>query len=97
MLRTKRKQFEYPEGVIEGYASAAMLASNFEIVFAVGNRWSSDKLARDVLAALCIEGLNPAAKPGLKVLSYPAIRCLDLLYGNAPKGLRDSGRPLPAI
>ena len=84
------KQFDNPVGTIEDYASWSMLASNFENIFAVGSRWSSDSLARDVLAALCIEGLNPGAKPNLKVLNHPAVRCLALVHGDAVKNCRVS-------
>ena len=46
------------------------------------------QLDRDVLAALCLEGLAPSAIPKLKALTHPAIRCLALLKGDAAKRSR---------
>ena len=76
------------DALIATYARASILASNFEYVFAVGKLWSGPHLDRDVLAALCLEGLAPAAKPELKALTHPAIRCLALLKGGATKRSR---------
>ena len=70
------------------YAKASILASNFDNVFEVSKRFSGDKLDREVLAALCLEGLAPAAKPELKALTHPTIRCLALLKGRATRRSR---------
>ena len=74
--------------LIATYAQASILVSNFDNVFAAGKLWSGPHLDRDVLAALCLEGLAPAAKPELKALTHPAIRCLALLKGGATKRSR---------
>ena len=76
------------DALIATYARASILASNFDNVFAAGKLWSGPHLDRDVLAALCLEGLAPAAKPELKALTHPAIRCLALLKGGATKRSR---------
>ena len=82
------KQRSDTDALISSYAQASMLASNFDNVFAAGKRFSGPQLDRDVLAALCLEGLAPAAKPELKALTHPAIRCLGLLKGSATKRSR---------
>ena len=74
-------QFDDPISLIEGYARESILASNFDNVLSAGSRWSSDSLAREVLAALCLEGINPATRPELQSLTHPAIRCLSLVLG----------------
>ena len=71
-----------PDALIASYAKASVLASNFDNVFAAGERWSRHDLDRDVLAALCLEGLAPAAKPELKALTHPAVRCFETLKGD---------------
>ena len=43
--------------LIATYAQASILVSNFDNVFAAGKLWSGPHLDRDVLAALCLEGL----------------------------------------
>ena len=70
------------------YARESILVSNFENVFAVGRMWSGPRLDREVLAALCLEGLAPAAIPELKALTHPAIRCLAFLKAGAAKRSR---------
>ena len=76
------------DALMSTYARASLLASNYGNVFAVGKRYTCSELDRDVLAALCLEGLAPAAKPELKTLTHPAIRCLALLKGGATKRSR---------
>ena len=76
------------DALIATYARASILVSNFDNVFAVGRMWSGPQLDRDVLAALCLEGLAPSAKPQLKALTHPAIRCLALLKCDAAKRSR---------
>ena len=82
------KQYTNTYSLIASYAQASLLAGKFDNVFEVGTRWSGPQLDRDVLAALCFEGLTPAAKPDLKALTHPALRCLALLKGCAPKRSR---------
>ena len=79
------RQYDNPVGLIEEYARESILASNFDNVFYMGIRWSSDALDREVLAALCLEGLNPAMKPKLKALTHPAVRSFTLAKGGAAK------------
>ena len=82
------KRSRHADMLIAHYAHASILTSNFDHVFAVGAQWSCYQLDRALLAALCLEGLAPAAKPGLKALTHPAIRCLALLKGGATKRSR---------
>ena len=82
------KQYTNTYSLIANYAQASLLAGKFDNVFEVGTRWSGPRLDRDVLAALCFEGLAPATKPALKALTHPAIRCLALLRGGAVKRSR---------
>ena len=82
------KQYTNTYSLIASYAQASLLAGKFDNVFEVGKRWSGPQLDRDVLAALCFEGLAPATKSGLKALTHPAIRCLALLKGCTPKRSR---------
>ena len=63
------------------YSRASLLASNYDNVFTAGKRCTCPELDRDVLAALCLEGLAPASIPKLKAFTHPAIRCLALLKG----------------
>ena len=80
------------ESLIDRYAREALLASNFDHLFTVAERNSGWRADRDVLAALCCEGLAPSAKPKLKANSHPAVRCLALLHGeeaNASQTERD--------
>lgn len=76
------------DALIATYAQSSILASNFDNVFAVGKQWSVYQLDRDVLAALCLEGLAPDLRPELKALTHPAIRCLALLKGGTAKRSR---------
>ena len=63
------------------YARASRLAGVSENVLHVGERWTGPRLDREVFAALCSEGLSPTARPNLKGLSHPAMRCFALLAG----------------
>ena len=69
------------DSLMAAYSRASLLASNYDNVFAAGKRCACPDLDRDVLAALCIEGLAPASIPGLKAVTHPAVRCLALLKG----------------
>ena len=73
------------DALIATYAQESILARNFDNVFAVGRQWSGHQLDREVFAALCLEGLDPATKPKLKALAHPAIRCLAILKGGTAK------------
>ena len=75
------KRVGYADALIATYVEKSLLVFNFDNVFAAGKRWSGPRLDRDVLAALCLEGLAPVMKPELKALAHPAIRCLALLKG----------------
>ena len=70
-----------PSTLIASYVRESILARKFENIFVVGERWAGKQLDRDVLAALCLEGLAPAATPQLKAITHPAIRCLAILKG----------------
>lgn len=67
------------EGLIEVYTTESLRAGNHNNVFAMGSRRSAHGLDRDVLAALCLEGIGPSAKPALLAADRPACGCLALL------------------
>ena len=67
------------EGLIEMYTTESLRAGNHHNVLAMGLRRRAHGLDRDVLAALCLEGIEPSAKPGLLGADGPACRCLALL------------------
>ena len=69
------------DALIATYVGESLLAFNFDNVFEAGKQWSRHDIDRDVFVALCFEGLNPAAKPELKALTHPAIRCLAFIKG----------------
>ena len=50
------------EGLIDTFAREALVASNFDHLFDIAERYSGWRADRDVLAALCSEGLAPAAQ-----------------------------------
>ncbi len=78
-----KKNSHATDALFATYSRASILTSNFDNVFAIGEHWSGLELDRDVLAALCLEGLAPSAKPQMKALTHPAICCLALLKGGA--------------
>ena len=67
------------EGLIEVYTTESLRAGNYHNVLAIGSRRSAYGLDRDVLAALCLEGIGPSAMPGLLAADGPACGCLALL------------------
>ena len=73
------------EALISTYVRESLLASNFDNIFEVGKQWSRHDIDHNILAALCLEGLDPATKPELKALAHPAIRCLAILKGGTAK------------
>ena len=76
------------KALIATYVQESLLVSNFDNIFEVGKQWSRHDIDHNIFAALCFEGLDPAAKPELKALAHPAIRCLALLKGGTPKKSR---------
>ena len=82
-------QFEHPEELLTSYARESLLVSNFDNVFSVADRWSSFDLDREVLVALCLEGLSPCTKPQLKAMKHPAVHCLAI----AKSGLGEAVPP----
>lgn len=74
------------EGLIETYTTESLRAGNYHNVFAVGSRRRAYALDRDVLAALCLEGIGPSAKPGLLAADRPAFACLAMLKNGQSSG-----------
>lgn len=70
------------DGLVATYVRSSLLAGHYDNVFAAGERWCRHDLDRDVLAALCFEGLAPAAKPKLKARKHLAIRCWAAVNGD---------------
>lgn len=77
------KRTPIADGLLVKYAQASILARRFSNVLSAAKLWSSPRFDRYLLAALSLEGLAPSARPELKGLSHPAIRCLALLKGDA--------------
>ena len=69
------------DSVVGIFVREALLASNFDYLFDVAEPHARWRVARDVLAAMCSEGLAPSARPDLKANSHPAICCLALALG----------------
>ena len=96
---TFSKKFTDTDSLIAAYANESINASGFDNLFEVGKLWSEDRLDRDVLAALCFEGLMPSTKLGLKALTHPAVCCLSILGGSAdikPQVEKDISHLFPA-
>ncbi|MBK1969765.1 ATP-binding protein [Brevundimonas diminuta] len=77
------------------YAREALLAGNLDNVFRAGELFSGRDTDREVLGALCLEGLSPAVKPDLKATSHSAVRCLAIVKGDAPARARPKPDPAP--
>ena len=76
------KRTPIADGLLVKYAQTSILARRSSNVLSAGELWSSPRFDRCLLAALSLEGLTPSARPELKGLSHPAIRCLALLKGD---------------
>lgn len=76
------------DALLTAYASASILARRAENCLALGELVSANAVDREVLAALCLEGLAPSAKPNLKAKGHPALCCLERLKGGTPPRLR---------
>ena len=68
------------------YVRQSLIAGRNNNVISAGMLWTSPQVDRDVLAALCLEGLTPEERPGLLVHSHPAVRCLSILKGRVQLG-----------
>lgn len=77
-----QKNAHAADSLMAHYAQTSLLAFNLKNVFAAGKQYTSPKLDREILTALCLEGLAPSSVPGLKGSSHPAVRCLSLLKGH---------------
>ena len=69
------------DDLLAKYAHAAILSHRFNNVLSAGEMWSGPRFDRYLLKALCLEGLAPAARPALKGVKHPAIRCFGILRG----------------
>ena len=72
------------EALLDAYVRESLLAGHTHNVFSAGKRWSSPNIDRDVLAALCVEGLAPSAHVELKAAHHPAVCVLACLKGQRP-------------
>ena len=72
------------EALLDAYVRESLVAGHTQNVFLAGRRWSSPRIDRDVLAALCVEGLAPSAHAGLKASDHPAVCVLACLKGQRP-------------
>ncbi len=74
----EKKNVRSSYALVATYSRASLLAANLANVFEAGKFCTHPRTDRDVLAALCLEGLAPSSMPDLKGLTHPAIRCFAL-------------------
>ena len=74
------------EGLIETYTTESLRAGNLHNVLAMGSKRRAYGLNRDVLAALCLEGIGPNTRPQLLAADDPACVCLALLKTGEYRG-----------
>lgn len=67
-------------GLIDVYTAESLRLGNYENVLTIASRHPRG-LGRDVLAALCMEGIGPSARSELPYMDYPPLYCLSLLKG----------------
>ena len=72
-----------PGSFIASYSRESILAGRFGNVLSLSESLCGASIRRDVLAALCFEGLPPDSWPRHVVEASHAIRCLSLLMGGA--------------
>ena len=72
---------EDTDSLLSAYAKESIHSGNLENVLQVAEHWSGPLFDRDVLGALCLEGLPANSWRVCDRLSHPAIRCLYLLTG----------------
>ena len=88
ILAYAKRAANAPDALIATYVHESLLACNLDNVFAASRQCSGPHIDRELLATLCLEGLDPAAKPELRGLAHPAIRCLAILRGGIPRRSR---------
>ena len=90
------KKAAHPDPLLAAYAQSARLVGDHESVFAAGRAFRGPALAREVFASLCEEGLAPSSQGKLKTLDLPALRCLAIVKGDAPRG-STAGKDLSSL
>ena len=75
------KRGHITDTLFSSYVRESLLVGHNSHVISAGMRWTSPEVDRDVLAALCLEGLSPEERPHLLACSHPAVRCLAILKG----------------
>ena len=72
-----------PGSLIASYCRESILAGRFQNVLSLSKSLRGPSIQRDVLAALCFEGLPPDSWPNDVVETSHATRCLALLKGGS--------------
>ena len=75
------KRSHTTDSLRSSYVRQSLIAGHNNDVISAGMLWTSPQVDRDVLAALCLEGLSSEERPGLLGHSHPAVRCLSILKG----------------
>ena len=70
---------EEPDSLISCYCRESTLAGRFQNVLSLPENLYGPSISRDMLSALCFEGLPPESWPKHAVQSSHAIKCLSLL------------------
>lgn len=72
--------------LLRSYARESIIACNFGNVLAIRQHARNEHFDRDILAALCFEGISPETQPELQESSSSASECLRLLLGGSSSG-----------
>ena len=83
------KGSQIADSVRSTYVRGLLLVGRNNHVISAGIHWTSPEIDRDVLAALCLEGLSPEERPKLLACSHPAVRCIGILKGQEDVPIED--------
>ncbi len=76
------RQFNDGDGLLIAFAQESLLAGHVDHVLDMAKRYGSPRFGREVVAALCLEGLGPNSAAGLKrVKSSPLGQAFAALHG----------------
>lgn len=81
------KNTDDPESLISHYCRESILSGHFQNILSLSENLIGPHVDRELLAALCFEGLAPAPRYTSAVHSSPAIVCLSLLQGGNSNAL----------
>ena len=75
------KNTEDPESLISRYCRESIISGDFQNILSLSENSIGPHVDRDLLAALCFEGLSPEPRYTSAAHSSPALACLSLLQG----------------